>query len=231
MAILGYLDLSFGDDTVRLSSGQQGSLGVRGLGGNDYLEGSFDQDTLYGNSERDTLIGNQANDVLLGGIGDDYLVGGENEDFLAGNLDNDQVDGGNGNDTLRGGQGNDLLAGGNGNDVVAGDFGTDTLLGGLDRDIFVLNVREGFNSIRNADIIVDFDFLGGDYIAANDRRSLFFDSGTDYSRLLGVGRSDVRDTLVRVDGSTGPIVGVIIDADDRQVTQAYAEGPQLLFDF
>lgn len=225
---IDYLDLSGNSDTLSLARDQQGRLGVRGLQGNDYVDGSSENDTLYGNSENDTLIGNEGDDVLFGGRDSDFVIGRNGNDILTGNIGNDQLEGGAGRDTLRGGQNNDILYGQEDDDLIAGDLGIDTLIGGSGRDTFVLSVDDATTTITNADVILDFDFRGGDFIAISRQTDLYFDGSTDYSRLVGFGDSNSRDVLVRVGGAVGPIIGVVVDATEQQVAQAFAEGPRIV---
>ena len=223
-----FFDFGPGPDAVNLVPSQRGTSGTRGREGSDFLNGTSETDVLFGNQDNDTLAGNNGNDFLYGGRDDDVLVGGIDDDFLAGNIGNDVLQGDSGNDVLFGGRNNDLLIGGDGDDLIAGDLGTDTLIGGGGVDTFVLRVNDPVNEIVSADIIVDFDFFGGDFIAASERVDLFFDSSVDFSNILGLGQSDVNDTVVRVGGFSGPIVGVILDANEQDVAQGFAEGPQII---
>jgi Ca2+-binding RTX toxin-like protein len=75
--------------------------------------------------------------TLEGGEGVDGLRGGDGDDVLSGN---------GGNDRLFGGDGNDILAGGTGRDVLDGGFGDDT---------FIYNEGDGFDRIRNFDLLGD----------------------------------------------------------------------------
>lgn len=222
MAIDGYLDLTFGNDVKFLAIGEQGTLGVRALDGDDFVEGTTTQDTLYGNKNNDTLSGLDANDFLQGGQGNDNLNGGNNEDILAGNLGNDLLAGGAGNDTLRGGQGNDTLNGENGNDFLIGDLGVDNLLGGSGEDTFVLRTDDLSPTIRDADAILDFNPSDRDKIALNSRVDFVLDDGVDYSNVLGLGGNS-KDTVIRL-GSGGPIMGIVIDRSAQDVAIAIGEG-------
>ena len=73
------------------------------FGGNDTLNGSFENDVLSGYKGNDHIFGNDGNDILNGGAG---------------------------NDTLEGGSGADSMFGGNGNDIYivdnAGDIVTES---------------------------------------------------------------------------------------------------------
>jgi|GEM_PF-7050113 len=81
--------------------------------------------------------------VLEGGAGGDFLRGGSGDDV---------IDGKAGRDWLTGGAGDDVLAGGTGRDILDGGLGDDT---------FIFNEGDGFDSIRN------FDLLGNDVIELN----------------------------------------------------------------
>ncbi len=223
-----FFDFGPGPDAVNLVPSQRGTSGTRGLGGNDLLNGTSEIDVLFGNRDNDTLVGNDGNDFLFGGRDNDLLIGNNGEDFIAGNIGNDFLQGESGNDVLFGGRNNDLLIGGSGNDLLAGDLGSDTLVGGAGSDAFVLRVNDPVTEIVNADIIVDFNFSDSDFIAASERLDLFFDSGVDFSNVLGIGQGRVNDTIVRVGGFSGPIVGVIIDANEEDVARAFAEGPRII---
>ena len=222
-----FFDFGPGPDAVALNPSQRGSAGTRGLGGNDFFNGTSESDILFGNQDDDTLVGNDGDDFLFGGRDNDLLNGRFGDDLVAGNRGNDQLIGDVGDDILFGGRDNDLLIGGEGNDLLAGDLGTDTLVGGPGIDTFVLRVDDPVGDILDADLIVDLDFIGGDFIAASDRRDLFFDSSVDFSNVLGIGQGSVNDTVVRVGGLFGPIVGVVLDASDQDVARAFAEGPRL----
>jgi len=69
--------------------------------------------------------------------------------------------GGSGDDVIDGKAGRDWLTGGAGDDVLAGGTGRDILDGGLGDDTFIFNEGDGFDSIRN------FDLLGNDVIELN----------------------------------------------------------------
>ncbi|GAB5434733.1 MAG: hypothetical protein EpisKO_41030 [Epibacterium sp.] len=147
-------------------TGDRGANHMRGLEGNDTLDGGrgrdmvrYDRDARYGGEDgvtinlkkgfaidgfgdRDQLsgferaMGSDANDVILGARKSEDLYG------LGGN---DRIKGGGGNDNIDGGTGRDKLDGGGGNDVLTGG-------GGADRFIF----RGNFGD----DEITDFSTAG-----------------------------------------------------------------------
>lgn len=223
---MAYLDLTNGNDLLALAPGQAGPLGTRALAGDDYMQGTAGDDIIFGNGGSDTLAGVEGNDFLLGGQGNDWLVGGNGNDILAGDVGADLLQGDAGNDILRGGEGNDVLLGGGGNDYLAGDFGTDTMIGGDGADIFGINVAEGFATVRDADIIADFQ-AGVDVLSVNALVNLHFDSSVDYSNTLGLG-GGARDTVVRLGGATGPILTVLLDTDERDAALGFQNGPGFL---
>lgn len=83
------------------SGGAQQSVQVRGLGGNDTIEGTAAIDQLFGGADNDTLRGLGGNDYLYGGSGNNSLDGGDgNDSFYINDGGNDTVVGGNGNDAV-----------------------------------------------------------------------------------------------------------------------------------
>ncbi|HET7345033.1 MAG TPA: calcium-binding protein [Nitrososphaeraceae archaeon] len=94
---------------------------LRGLGGNDILQGSIGDDNLYGDTGADTLNGADGNDNLYGGPGDDVIQGGVGNDMLVGGPGNDELYGGPGDDVMIGGPGADYFDCGDGQDIVV-DF-------------------------------------------------------------------------------------------------------------
>ena len=114
--------------------------------GNDTWPGFFDSniasDIVRGIGGNDRIDGGLGNDRLEGGSGNDRLIGGFGNDNLFGGPDNDSLIGGDGNDNLIGGSGNDTLTGGS---SVLGVFDVDSLLGGSGND----SLRSGgFGTIR-----------------------------------------------------------------------------------
>jgi Ca2+-binding RTX toxin-like protein len=91
---------------------------LRGLEGNDILQGSNAPDHLYGDEGADTITGAAGDDGLYGGPGDDVLQGGDDGDLLVGGTGNDELYGGAGDDILIGGPGADFFDCGDGQDTV-----------------------------------------------------------------------------------------------------------------
>ncbi|ERE17990.1 calcium-binding protein, partial [Pseudogulbenkiania ferrooxidans] len=106
--------------------------------------------------------GTEGKDKLKGWIGKDHLIG------LGGN---DTLLGGDGDDTLQGGDGDDLLDGGSGRNVLEGGKGNDTLIGGVDADIYIFNLGDGADVIRetaSVDVSVQNEIRFGASIAVKD---------------------------------------------------------------
>lgn len=80
---------------------------------------------------------------------------------LEGDAGRDRLRGDDGNDVISGNAGRDRLFGEDGDDVLAGGTGNDFLDGGQGNDTFVFNEGDGFDRIRN------FDLLGDDTLALN----------------------------------------------------------------
>lgn len=80
---------------------------------------------------------------------------------LEGGRGRDNLRGGSGDDVLNGNGGGDRLTGGDGDDVLSGGRGRDVLDGGQGDDTFVFNEGDGFDRIRN------FDLLGDDKLQIN----------------------------------------------------------------
>jgi len=97
--------------------GQGGSDFVRGLDGDDTIEGGIGYDLLYGDEDNDTIYGGGGKDKIKGGTGDDVLYGDD---------DDDDICGGDDDDTLYGGNGDDVITGENDVDYNFGNAGTNT---------------------------------------------------------------------------------------------------------
>lgn len=137
-----------GNELDNIITGNSGRNVLRGLAGNDQLNGSNDKrsDTLYGGVGNDSLKGG-SKDKLYGGAGNDRLVG-SHVGFFDNPDDTIYMDGGDGNDYLYashdaemyGGRGNDTITGGtsvyidsgDGDDLLDGD--ESTIYGGKGND-------------------------------------------------------------------------------------------------
>lgn len=116
------------------------------------------------------------------------------DNLVTGTPERDQISGLEGNDTLNGAGGDDELRGNEGDDILNGGPGRDRLIGGPGRDIFILG--PGSQTLRNADIIVDFR-PGRDLIGLRNGRE-FADL-----ELLGNNNTALRDRL------TGEFLAII----------------------
>ena len=105
--------------------------------------------SVMGSDLGGVLEGGPQDDVLKGGAGNDTLNGYDGNDLLQGGAGDDVLNGYAGNDTLEGGAGDDLLNAGSGNNVLAGGEGNDTLIGGADKDIYLFNLGDGFDTITD----------------------------------------------------------------------------------
>lgn len=138
---------------------------MRGLDGNDTLNGGTANDILDGGVGNDSLLGGGGNDTLLGGEGNDILNGqggtdtvnyetatagvsvnlatttaqntvGAGTDTIS-NIEN--LVGSAFNDTLVGSAAANLITAGAGNDTLTGAGGADTLDGGAGSDLYILS--------------------------------------------------------------------------------------------
>ena len=192
-----FFNLSVNADNITIDPIQVRNLLVRGLDGNDFIQGSSSADQINGNAGDDTILGGNGNDTLWGGRGNDRIEGNAGNDSIAGNLGNDTLSGGSGDDIIRGGQNNDLLFGGEGNDQLVGDLGTDILTGEAGNDLFVLRVNTAASSVSEADIIADFT-AGQDAIALTN--------GLTFAGIALEASSS--NTAIRII-ATGKILGVV----------------------
>ncbi|PZD71856.1 Trifunctional nucleotide phosphoesterase proteinYfkN [Acaryochloris thomasi RCC1774] len=169
-------NLNFREDTVidapqvNEITGTNFSDVLIGTAESDAIEGLNGNDVIRGLLGDDFLLGNNGSDNIRGGAGHDTLLGGNGFDRLDGRRGDDVIEGGNGNDFILGGRGADLLSGGADRDQIAGNLGADTLIGGSGRDLlsggrgadlFVLEVGQGRDFIR------DFE-MGQDALGLSD---------------------------------------------------------------
>jgi Ca2+-binding RTX toxin-like protein len=165
-----------GHDTILGNGGGDILLGGKG---EDIIGGGEGDDRLNGNAHADRLFGEDGEDLLLGSGGDDRLFGGNDNDTLKGGGGNDILSGGSGrdklignggNDELEGGDGNDILSGGAGNDILNGGPGNDLMKGLTGLDVFVYELGNGADTIKDFEDGLDridlTDFLFGDTSAA-----------------------------------------------------------------
>jgi serralysin len=138
---------------------------VRGMLGNDTLQGGNNFDDMLGNQGDDSMRGWGGNDWVVGGQDNDTVFGDDGNDIVYGNRGNDLVWGGLNNDTVRGGQDSDTVYGNEGDDVLAGDRGDDTLTGGVGADTFVT-----FGA-ADRDWVQDFKRSEGDRVRIEDGAS------------------------------------------------------------
>lgn len=150
---------------------------LRGLAGNDILQGSIGDDNLYGDEGDDTLNGADGNDNLYGGPGDDVIQAGVGNDLLVGGPGNDELYGGPGDDVLIGGPGADYFDCGDGQDVVI-DF----------------NPTQGDTHADNCEVILthnshDIDFMVQHGIDRSNIQALETGSFKDESSISELGKN------------------------------------------
>lgn len=128
----------------------------------DVIFSSGGNDTVSGYAGNDKLYGDQGDDKLYGGDGNDILYGGDGADTLEGQAGGDYLDGGTGNDRLTDTSGLDTFDGGDGEDIMGsttttqiqgpntyiGGRGNDTSYGSRGGDIYVFNLGDGQDIIR-----------------------------------------------------------------------------------
>lgn len=172
-----------GNDTINGGNGTGFLCGDAGddtiTGGNDadVIDGGQGVDTMTGGNGNDIYYVDNVGDIvsessLTGGRDLVYswvsysltgtssavelgrLVGTSNVDMTGNDLANTLI-GNTGNNTLSGGLGGDVLNGGNGNDTLVGGQGNDDLTGGNGADVFVFNVGDGADTVRDFSVAQD----------------------------------------------------------------------------
>jgi Ca2+-binding RTX toxin-like protein len=173
---------------------------LKGLGGNDLLQGLGLINILNGGTGIDTVTYAKAKSAvsvdlnitgfqftgggflakitdvenLIGSNYNDKLIGNALDNRLFGGLGKDTLKGNDGNDTLDGGAGDDTLEGGNGNDRLEGGDGNDKMTGGDGNDIYSVK-QAGDQVIENANGGLDLVLASINYtLGANvENLSLF----------------------------------------------------------
>lgn len=151
------------DDTL---IGDKGGNHIRGLGGDDVLNGGkgkdvvrYDRDAKYGGTDGVTV--NLKKGTATDGFGDsdklknfENVIGTESKDKIIGSGGKNIIEGDGGNDVLKGLAGKDILFGGTGKDKLDGGNGNDKLYGDGGADRFIFSGKFG------DDTIFDFDTAG-----------------------------------------------------------------------
>ncbi|MEN6082374.1 calcium-binding protein, partial [Chromobacterium piscinae] len=148
-----------GDDSVTIQNWFAGKAfwieNIRFADGTNWTIADLAQQVLV-------QTGTEGKDKLKGWIGKDHLIGLGGNDILLG---------GDGDDTLQGGDGDDLLDGGSGRNVLEGGRGNDTLIGGADADVYIFNLGDGADVIRETarvDVSVQNEIRFGASIVVKD---------------------------------------------------------------
>ncbi len=182
------------------------------------------------NSEANKLDGAGGDDSLDGGFDNDTLIGGAGNDMLEGGFDDDSLAGGAGNDTLDGGLGSDAMAGGAGNDIFivddifdivseAAGGGTDRVETELSGLILAANV-ENLKLLGSADISGTGNDLSNRLWGNTGKNTLIGGAGND--TLDGAGGADT------MKGGVGNDVYFVFSADDV-VEEKAGEGKDTVF--
>jgi hypothetical protein len=130
--------------------------------GNDDPDGEM----LKGSAATDRIYGGGGDDVLRGNAGDDHLEGGNGDDLVMGGVGNDELTGDQGDDELDGNSGVDRLDGGSGDDTLTGGRGDDRLVGGVGHDTYVIDPRDGSDTIIDSDGDGEVQFDGNVLVGA-----------------------------------------------------------------
>ena len=139
----------------------------------------------------------------------------EPDQVLEGGAGRDSLRGDTGNDVLNGNAGNDRLTGGAGDDVLAGGTGRDVLDGGEGNDTFVFNEGDGFDRIRN------FDLLGDDQLQLNVDG---IDSVDDFLGML-TRVQDAGDAVsATFDFGNGDRLNIVLDSVDNLTAEDFIFG-------
>jgi len=195
--------------------GAKGSQIMRGLAGDDYMDGGkgvdsvrYDRDNRYGGTDGVTV--NLSQGFAIDGFGDrdtlknfENVRGSDYADKITGSGGKNVLQGGDGNDVLKGLGGNDTLEGGDGDDKLDGGNGNDTLIGGAGFDRFIFSGKFG------NDVITDFQTAGIkekiDLSGVNAIKS-FADLMNNHISDIG-GHAVINDGL----GNTIDLYGVMVD--------------------
>jgi len=104
------------------------------------------------------------NNIYDGAADSSHLMmgSGSGKNLIMSSIFSSSLNGSSGDDLFLGGTVGDTINGGGGNDIIIGGKGNDTLTGGTGADTFVLNPRDGIDTITDAD----------------DGDKVIFDSGT-----------------------------------------------------
>lgn len=161
-------EVSAGTDQTALEADAIRSVNLTSLADNTFNELEGDRQVGLFVEQAGIVDGTSGNDSMGSGFVDadgDVIDGADgNDDTIDGGDGNDTIRAGVGNDYVLGGAGNDDVRGQNGNDTVGGGTGDDSLRGGLGRDVFLYNVGDGHDTIRDFGLVDADDNSGSDFI-------------------------------------------------------------------
>jgi serralysin len=112
-------------------------------------------DDITGNDAANRINSGRGADTIEGGAGNDVIIGAQGGDQIDGGADDDKVNGHNGADSVNGGAGKDKVIGFNGQDTLAGGTENDLLIGGAHADLFIFNLGDGRDRIKDFEDDID----------------------------------------------------------------------------
>ena len=112
-------------------------------------------DDITGNDAANRINSGRGADTIEGGAGNDVIIGAQGSDEIDGGADDDKVNGHNGADSVNGGAGKDKVIGFNGEDTLAGGTENDLLIGGAHADLFIFNLGDGRDRIKDFEDDID----------------------------------------------------------------------------
>lgn len=189
--------------------GTSGHDNLNGSSASELIKGLQGNDRINGNGGTDDLLGGDGNDVITGASNDDYLDGGKGNDTLYGNGGRDYLVGGEGNDSLLGGSQSDTILGGKGNDTIYGNGGHDFINSGSGRDRLWLGAGQAQVVLEGGsgyDVITNFQ-LGSTRLVVDEFVNLSF-----ITRSTGVEVIDDGDLLAVVSSQTASTFAANIDS-------------------
>lgn len=238
--VLVNIDRVYGSAFSDVLTGNANANWIRGMDGNDTLDGAAGVDSLLGGLGNDVYFIDSSDIVTENASeGTDtinasftYTLGSNLENLVLTGSSNINGTGNTLNNVLAGNSGTNSLSGGDGNDTLDGGTGVDTLVGGLGNDVYTIdasdtvteNASEGTDTINASftyTLGANFENLiltGGANINATGNALANVLTGNSGNNALDGGAGN--DTLV---GGTGNDVYYVDSAGDV-ITENAAEG-------